>query len=552
MRKYFKDTWTNYVIALAFSFMLFIIEPINLYSSNLNDFWFDLNILLKPIILMFVGVFLIIVIISNIIYFINKKVFKYVNIVLFIVFLCTYIQGNFLAGNLPLLDGEVIDWSKYLVDNIISIVLWLFVIIGTILLCKKIKIDNYLKYSGYITLAIFAMLSVSLISVFLTTDVLKYKEKGFISTTTFKNLDKYSSNSNFIVLLLDAVDSRHFAKSIKDNSEFKDTLKDFTYYPDTMSMHPFTKESIPLILTNEIYKNQEDEIQFITNAMKKSPLFNNLYEKNYEVNVYENELLFYDNDASKIANVVNEKKYGTQLDKKKFITYELQYISFRYLPYFLKQYSNVEKVDFNNTKTEKQEVDRYSDDDHVFLDYINNHEIKTDSNNNFKFIHLIGAHVPFKFKKDLKIVDSATYADEVDGCLHITDIYLNKLKQYGVYDNSVIMIMADHGYNYNKDNVALLEGRQNPILYIKGINEKHDEMLTSDKSISFTDLNDAYNDLLNQKNSSELFSNITNDRKRNYIMYEYEDPNHMYEYENDGKAWETDKMHKTGREYNLN
>jgi len=548
MKNYLKNTWSSYAIALVLSYMLFIVEPINLFANNLNDFWFDLQIILGPSLLMFGGVFLAIVILSNIIYFVNKKVFKIYTIILFICFLCTYIQGNFLSGNLPVLSGDVIDWNTYLFDKIFSVVLWLIVIVATIIICKKVKMDNYIKYGGYITIAIFLMISVSLVSTILTTDVLDYGNKEFISTATNNNLDKYSNNKNFIIFLLDAVDSKTVSKSIEKNSEFKDTFKDFTYYPDTMSMHPFTIESIPLILTGETYKNQGEEIKFITDSMKNSQLLNNLYSKNYEVNIYESELFFYDKEALKTGNIVNEK--GIEIDNIKFIKQELKYILFRYLPFFVKQYSKIETMDFNNTKTEVTISNKFSVEDHDFLEYMNTHEIKKESKNNFKFIHLMGAHVPFNFKKDLQFVESATYEDEVDGCLHLTDIYFNKLKESGVYDNSVIIVMADHGFSYNAAG-SVLPGRQNPILFIKGINEKHNKISVSNKPISFVDLNDAYKDLLDNKNSSELFANITNDRTRNYLLYEYGATDHMEEYETKDKAWETDKLYKTGKEFNL-
>ena len=114
-------------------------------------------------------------------------------------------------------------------------------------------------------------------------------------------------------------------------------------------------------------------------------------------------------------------------------------------------------------------------------------------------------------------------------------------------DYPKISIMSDHGFNYN--NIELVEGRQNPILYIKGIDEHH-EMYTSNKPISYFDLMNAYKDLLDDKKSDELFSNIDYPRTRRYIWYMWTKENHMVEYEQTGKAWNLDTMKKTGREFN--
>ncbi len=550
MKKYFKETWVSYLIAIVISFMLFIFEPINMYSSNINDFWFDFNILIKPSIIVFLISTIGIILVMNILYFINKKLFKISNIILFIGFLCTYIQGNYLVGNLPVLDGTPIDWSKYIVDNIITVVMWLIVIIISIILCKKYKISNYIKYSGYVTLAIFAMLNISLITTFATKDVFKSKYFDVISTSTIKNINKYSNNKNFIIFLLDAVDSKYFSDSLNSINEYSDTFKDFTYYPDTMSIHPFTQESIPLILTGKVFENQEPYLDYSNKAMKESSLFNELYNNNYEVNVYEKSFNFYDKDALKIANIVNTAEDKDQINTLKFIKEESKYSLFRYLPFFIKKYSKIETLDFNITKKVLSDGDYYSDDNMKFLNEIKK-GITKDPNNNFKFIHLDGAHVPFNFDKDLNLKKNASYKDEVEGCLNLTNQYFQILKENDVYDNSVIIVMADHGFAMESDFKTTFEGRQNPILFIKGYKEKHDEMIISDKKISYVDLKDAYKDLLENKKSNDLFLNINSNRTRRYLFYVYSNEKHMIEYETNDKAWETNKMYKTGKEFNL-
>ena len=104
--------------------------------------------------------------------------------------------------------------------------------------------------------------------------------------------------------------------------------------------------------------------------------------------------------------------------------------------------------------------------------------------------------------------------------------------------------MADHGYNFKE-----YSGRQNPILYIKGINEKHDSMQKSNKPISFVDLKEGFTGLLEGKNSTEIFKDIPDQRTRKYLWYIYEKGYHMVEYETKDKAWETDKMYETGNTF---
>lgn len=43
-----------YMIWFAFCFMLFIYEPLLMYSTNKNDFWFDFWIMILPTLVIFV------------------------------------------------------------------------------------------------------------------------------------------------------------------------------------------------------------------------------------------------------------------------------------------------------------------------------------------------------------------------------------------------------------------------------------------------------------------------------------------------------------------
>jgi len=541
MKEYLKNTWATYAISLVLSFMLFLFEPINMFASNTSDFWFDLKTLLIPSFLLFGLSIAGFIILINIVYFINKKVFKVLSAMEFIGFICTYIQGNYLVGKLPVLDGTPIDWNGYTVQNIISIVIWLVVIIGTIIIVKKIKLANYLKYAGYISLAVFAMLSVSLISVVTTSEGLG--DKTVNTQATFKEYNKYSTDKNFIILLVDAIDSRSFEKSLTSNSEFKNMFNDFTYYPDTMSYYPFTHESIPQILSGKIFENDRELSDYTTKSLKESYLFNTLKDKGYALNMYTRNVPFLDEQALELNNFVLTSDTSS-LGKKKFMKQELKYILFRYLPYGLKKYSKIETMDFGLASLSTTGEEFYYESNGIFNDLAVNNDIELTDQKYFKFYHIDGAHIPFEFDKTLNYNEKATYDTEVDGCLTIVNNYLKYLKKNKIYDNSVIMIMADHGYNGNTH-----IGRQNPMLLIKGINEKH-KYTKSDIPVSYIDLDKIYEDLINDKKSDELLKDIDKNRERKYILYSADTRNNMVEYGNKDKAWETDKMYKTGKEYN--
>lgn len=529
------------ILAFVISFMLFIYEPITMYANNVYDFWFDLSIIIIPVIEIFVISFIILLSIFLLTYFINKKISKKINfynmllIVAFIIFFASYIQGNFLIGNLPPLDGTKFEWDKYKIDNIITIIVWLVIITAYSITIIKYKTEKVINVSKYICLAVFGMISISLISTALTAENVFIKKEIYNVTT--ENIDKVSKDKNFFIFLVDAVDSRTFNKVLKE-SKYKNTFEDFTYYPDTLSGYAFTRDSIPFILTGEWNENKDDFIKYYNNAMDNSVLLNTLKEKEYNLNIYEEDIKW--NNAKKISNIKEVKGQGI----KTFTMFkqEIKYILFKYLPYNLKKYSKIEKLYFEKDSGKYEFFSWYDLDNY---DKLKNNKIIKEDYRIFKFFHLEGAHVAFDLDENMNYIMNGTYEQKIGATLTIVNTFISKLKENDVYDNSAIVILSDHGYNVNEK----IEGRQNPILYIKGMNEHH-KMNTSDKPISFADLTDAYLDLLDGKKSTELFSGISNKRTRRYLQYSYTREDHMVEYEQTGKAWDLDTLKKTGREFN--
>ena len=328
--------------------------------------------------------------------------------------------------------------------------------------------------------------------------------------------------------------------NIRKDSEYKDTFSDFTYYPDTMSLYAFTRDSIPLILSGEWNDNKKSFLEYYDDAMNSSPLIDILIDKKYNINIYDYELRW---STNKVKNVSNVKNKNDTLEVFRYAVHQLKYVGFKYLPYNLKKLAKIENLNFELCRKERMD-DAFKWDDKIEYDIIKNNDIFKINDKMFKFIHVEGGHVPFDLDENLNKIENGTYEQKLKATLKLIDAYLKRLKENNVYDNSVIIVMADHGYNFENT-----DGRQNPILYIKGINEKHD-MYESNKAISYLDLIDAYKDLLDDKKSEDLFENISSTRKRKYIWYEYTKENHMIEYEQSGKAWETEKLVPTGIEYN--
>lgn len=541
-----------YVIVFSFCFMLFIYEPILMYSTNKNDFWFDFGIMIFPTLVIFAVFFLMgtafVTAFFLIVHIFSRerghRIYQYLLVALFVIFLATYIQGIFLTTSLPVLTGERIEWDQYLKEDIITIVIWLILEISAACAVVKFSAQTVIKWSCRLSLVIVVMLVAGLLPQILLNDALKSKDALITTNTHFQDI---SSNQNFLIFLVDAVDAEAFAHVLEEHEEYRDVFKDFTYYENTASVYPYTRESVPFILTGKMNKNETAFEDYASDAYNHSPLFERLTKEKYAISLYMTEPVWYGERSFDIVNDIKNSAVSPyeSMDFYMYFRQEMKYILFKYLPYAYKQYAQIDGFDFGRA------LEQYSYYDVDVFDSITNYpELTKVDHNVFQYVHIEGAHLPFKVDKNLNPIENGTYAQKVEASIKVIDAYLTRLKNNDTYDNSVIIIMADHGY-YDVDHDSYGEEvleRFHPILLIKGFHEEH-ELERSDIPISHLDLMDAYMELLDGKEGEEVFRAVDPNRKRTVIWQEYRGEDHMVEYELEGSDFKQQDFKLTGNVY---
>lgn len=542
-----KEDGKKMIFFLSFSmaFMLLIYAPLELYFTNISEWWYDIYFLLPVLIVLF----LVAIVTSVIILFIIRKIFPrlcdYIIGLYFVIFICLYIQGNYLAGGLPIFDGRTIEWSEYPVDRWLSIIMWLGVASIAIIVSRREKIKKYLSkivING--CLFITGILAVTIL-------VLGISSNGFSKKlnigATAHDLFEMSSDTNFVILVLDCIDAGDFSKIIRENPQYKDCFTDFTYYENTMGAYGYTKHSVPFIISGDWYENDEEFEDYVVNACTESPLITELRQQNWDMGLYDNDLLVQDERFLQYDNVMYNQ-YGT-VSYGTFVLWEVKMVCYKYAPFDLKRFFVMDPVHFASLikPAESEEVFFFADSNKRFYRDIQNKDISKVENRKFKFIHLDGAHADWDLNEKVEVSSSATYESEIEASIVITDAYLNKLKEANVYNNSVIIIMSDHGYKWED---AL--HHQNPILLVKGIDEVHNFRI-SNSPISYTDLQGAYQNLLQGKIGDEIFDvDEGKSRERRYLFYDNDITDEiMYEYVQYGEANDWNTFKPTGKEYHL-
>lgn len=538
-----KELIPGIIVSFAFAFMVCIYAPLELYFNNVFDFWFDVYTLLPMLLILFLGVGVVLSGIQWIMFSVSKKVYDIGLLISFGIYIISYIQGNFLVGNLPVLDGSEVDWELLKAGRIESLVLWCVVFLIVIFIYKKWGKVLFVNMVQLVCICMTLMLLVTGVSISNTKNGLMHKPSYCM---TYKNILQMSKDTNYIILVLDTIDGKRCTEILEERPDLCNVFSDFTYYSNTMGGYPFTKFSIPYIISGIRFENERDELDYFENAYVGSPILNKLAQKQFLIGMYGADTPLNEDYLGNFENVI--AKNGSISTPFVFMLDQLKLAGLRYAPFDLKKLCVFNPGEFGSMRVVAgaDDIFDFTNSNKIFYDKLQNESIKTIAYRCFKFIHLEGAHVPLRYNKDMEIVEQCTYDESVEGCIKLVDTYLNKLKNSGVYDNSVIIVMSDHGYESDyKD----WHGRQDPVLFVKGINEHH-EFNVSKAPVSYDDLQVAYERLMNGNSSTDIFDCKEGDvRERRYLWHDLDGTETMIEYIQTGWAWDDETMYPTGNEY---
>ena len=548
-----KQLLPGLLVAVAVSFLVFLYAPIDLYCSNVSEFWFDFSTLLITALGMFVACFAALMIMYLIAWLLHPVVYRIALAGGLALFICTYVQGNFMIDRLPALDGTSIWWGKYDILRKDTLILWAvvltLVVIAAIVLKKK-RFENAVMFiSSVMTL----MLLVTACSTVLTGGALHSKLHLHVSV---EDEFEMSKDENFVILLLDAADSREFSYLLEQNPEYRDIFADFTYYENTVGAYSCTRYAVPYILSGKWYECDTSFEEYMEDLYDKSPLIEELENRNYRIGLYEPDLHAQNNDVLRFDNI-----FEAEFKVKSYFgmaRQELKLVGYRYAPYWLKKYCVLKQAAFDEQLEAGEGSGEItaSMENRVFLDHLNAGGITVDdTENSFKFIHLEGAHSPYVYDAEVNIIDESqgTYAQNMEASVTLAERYLSALKKSGTYDNTAIIVMSDHGFNQDIDNADMGDNpfmRQCGLLLIKGVGEKHDTMQISEAPVSYEDLQEAYRRLLDGAWSDTVFDCREGDhRDRRYLWYAVTDEDYLVEYQQTGYASDLSTMLPTGREF---
>lgn len=433
--KHDKETFIcSLCVSILYGFMMYFFNPNELYLSNYDDMhvhW--INYLFGT------GVWCVLVIVFLVLLLnlLPRVVTKIASYVLFIIACLCYIQGNFMNGAMMTMDGGYQVWSLGQLQG--NLLIWvgliaLFAVLIKLFTTKKLPVHK-IVCGVCIYLSLVQLATVTYM--YITTDM---KQKYVLTTENELTLD---DENNTIVFVLDWYDSQIIDLIKETHPDFLAPLNDFTFYDNCSGKYIYTVMGIPYLLTGVDWSYDIWD-HYVDYALDNSTLLEDMRDNGYSIGLYT------------VPECISEKMNGvvsnfTYLSWKDAIDYEkmldVTYQSSRYkcFPYFLKTKYTYTSYDFEDIYANTQAYNTSSDANFAWDVVDQGITVDTKMDGAYRLYHLNATHPPFSKPDDCE--DSAIIYMGMKS-LEIVYDYIDKLKEKGLYEDTTIIITADHGQNY--------------------------------------------------------------------------------------------------------
>ncbi|MDQ0290054.1 sulfatase-like hydrolase/transferase [Oligosphaera ethanolica] len=280
----------------------------------------------------------------------------------------------------------------------------------------------------------------------------------------------FGSQDNVIVVVVDCLGEQLFKETVNEYEELSELFKDFVCFDRMTSPIPSTQFAVPAMLTGMEYppENGRDLDDKHSRYLKQAfsadtSLFVALKKAGYRCEGYPYVLQTISYDPALLDNAVRLSSHSqsrrTLLDVWMATT----------TPYFLQPllgnayFSVTDRFVTPGEYTMGRVFDSH---DSAIYRRIQAEARVGEDPKVFKYIHLQGPHVPIATDEYLEPNLETSRIRQLRGSMLILEFLLEKLQEFGLYDQSLLIITGDHSERYTPEVATLIKrpGAKGPTL----------------------------------------------------------------------------------------
>jgi hypothetical protein len=436
-----KKIISSLLISFFFAGTLLFFGPVHLYFTNILEFSSSFS----EVALFFIGLTVLgTALLATVMALLKGSAHeKAVSVVLGLA-VCLWVQGNILVWRYGLLDGRDIDWSAKRVCGLIDTPIWVLLIGSSLMaarwlhkLAPKVSVGLVLTQIISVSLAIAQAPGVS--------------RSPLAGLGAREEIFRFSSERNVVVLVLDAFQGDVFQQIIEEDPQYREMFDGFTYYRNALGGYPSTYPTVPLILTGRYYDNSIPIQDFIKETFDGASLPKLLKQRGYQVDLMSYGKTIYSDEAIASVTVDIDKvvRRDSAIGEAASV---IDLTLFRHLPHFTKKYVYNDQAWLFANLVMNKTLGRFPPTHRnsiVFMRELADQLNVSSEQPTFKYLHTYGSHPPVRFDERLQYAEMTNsrenYRKQAKGNLRLVEGFLDSLKRFAAYDNTMLFVIADHG-----------------------------------------------------------------------------------------------------------
>ena len=545
--------------SLFFSLTLLFFSPLEVILSNLRSFRFSFqNVWLFQLLVALAVAGLL----TGIALLLPRKAGFIFSSLLAAGSLASWLQVMFFNGGMVDLTGEEMQVPP--AQMILNILLWVAVLLALLLLVlrllrRRAALAHLLL--RVVSAVLLVMQCAGFVSLAVSADYPDNKSVVYLSSDGVFEVGK---GTNVVLIVLDTADGEYVQDMLAQYPDLYQSLSGWTYYPNAVSLYSRTYPSMTYLLTGERCFYDVEPEDYVANAFRSSRFLPALKERGTDIRFYSMDPDILGEEGIRyVENGQSHEDERKNLDYFQLEKHLLRIGLYKSAPYLLKNFFRYDLDIINLSSFTYRPYQLYLDP--YFYDKIRQNgglSVSDRYEDAFRIYHFWSAHPGAYWNSDLQRASDLTEAEILRGSFRCVEEYVEGLKKAGVYDQSLIIVTADHGSS-GGDRVLLERDRAScPLLMVKYPHSDLLQPMTVNRApVSHEDLFATVYEAFSCENagaygSGKKLSDFEPGAPRKRLSYyaALDEKNHevaLIEYEIDGDAADFASWHKTGNYWDI-
>jgi hypothetical protein len=446
LMKRLVEVWTIGAIPVL---TICVFVPLTLYAGNSSEFevsYHDVLLTLLPYaIIVIAAIGLLGIFFSDVAYQ------RFLNIIAALGVL-VWLQGNLLVWDYGVLDGQDINWLAGAWRGVLDLGIWCIVIL--VACSANVRLTSKITIVAAATIAIQCVVAATT----LVSDRSNLSARsGFVPIELAADaMTRFSGQKNVVHIVMDGFQSDIFEQIIDDptNADIRKQLQGFTLFPDNLGAYPYTQMTVPAMLSGRLYRNNVPVADFLDNVFSGDTILNAAFDAGFEVDIAAPIALknVYSHARHSNAYGIIGRDNATEEDYIRHDAAKLIDLSlFRVVPHFAKPliYRDQRWI-FQSSMRSAAYFHRQYFSDLRFLQRLTDRMTADRDKPVYKLIHVMLSHRPtvgderceYSGHRHTNRVNVTVHAR--CGLMRVVDV-LQRMRDLGIYEQSLIVLMGDHG-----------------------------------------------------------------------------------------------------------